>query len=78
MCSYNRVNGIPTCADPDLLQGVIRGQWGLDGSVSIPNQSFYSFHYMSSYLNATAIYTFIPMIAIIKGCLHIGTEGVLS
>ncbi|GMY38770.1 putative beta-D-xylosidase 5 [Fagus crenata] len=33
MCSYNRVNGIPTCADPDLLQGVIRGQWGLDGYI---------------------------------------------
>lgn len=31
MCSYNRVNGIPTCADPDLLKGVVRGQWGLDG-----------------------------------------------
>ncbi|XP_057965994.1 probable beta-D-xylosidase 5 [Malania oleifera] len=33
MCSYNRVNGIPACADPDLLKGVIRGQWGLDGYV---------------------------------------------
>ncbi|KAL6213285.1 hypothetical protein ACLB2K_012732 [Fragaria x ananassa] len=33
MCSYNRVNGIPTCADPDLLQGVVRGQWGLDGYI---------------------------------------------
>ncbi|OMO63382.1 hypothetical protein COLO4_32521 [Corchorus olitorius] len=33
MCSYNRVNGIPTCADPDLLQGIIRGQWGLDGYI---------------------------------------------
>ncbi|KAF4364403.1 hypothetical protein F8388_006980 [Cannabis sativa] len=33
MCSYNRVNGIPTCADPDLLKGVIRGQWGLDGYI---------------------------------------------
>lgn len=31
MCSYNRVNGIPTCADPNLLKGVIREQWGLDG-----------------------------------------------
>lgn len=31
MCSYNKVNGIPTCADPDLLKGVVRGQWGLDG-----------------------------------------------
>ncbi|VVA98240.1 unnamed protein product [Arabis nemorensis] len=33
MCSYNRVNGIPTCADPDLLRGVIRGQWRLDGYI---------------------------------------------
>ncbi|CAI9765614.1 unnamed protein product [Fraxinus pennsylvanica] len=33
MCSYNRVNGIPTCADPNLLKGVIRGQWGLDGYI---------------------------------------------
>ncbi|KAK4366962.1 hypothetical protein RND71_014842 [Anisodus tanguticus] len=31
MCSHNRVNGIPTCADPKLLKGVIRDQWGLDG-----------------------------------------------
>ncbi|XP_059298660.1 probable beta-D-xylosidase 5 [Lycium ferocissimum] len=33
MCSYNRVNGIPTCADPKLLKGVIRDQWGLDGYI---------------------------------------------
>ncbi|KAH7575402.1 hypothetical protein ACOSP7_005033 [Xanthoceras sorbifolium] len=33
MCSYNRVNGIPTCADPDLLKGVVRDQWGLDGYI---------------------------------------------
>ncbi|XP_028767709.1 probable beta-D-xylosidase 5 [Neltuma alba] len=33
MCSYNRVNGIPTCADPDLLEGVVRGQWDLDGYI---------------------------------------------
>ncbi|KAK9183904.1 hypothetical protein WN943_024249 [Citrus x changshan-huyou] len=30
ICSYNRVIGIPTCADPDLLKGVIKSQWGLD------------------------------------------------
>ena len=34
MCSYNQVNGKPTCADPDLLAGVIRGQWKLNGYVS--------------------------------------------
>lgn len=33
MCSYNQVNGIPTCGDPDLLAGVVRGQWKLNGYI---------------------------------------------
>ncbi|KAJ4878594.1 Beta-D-xylosidase 4 [Raphanus sativus] len=33
MCSYNQVNGKPTCADPDLLAGVIRGEWKLNGYI---------------------------------------------
>ncbi|XP_022760646.1 beta-D-xylosidase 1-like [Durio zibethinus] len=33
MCSYNQVNGKPTCADPDLLKGIIRGQWRLNGYI---------------------------------------------
>ncbi|GAU40115.1 hypothetical protein TSUD_389650 [Trifolium subterraneum] len=33
MCSYNKVNGKPTCADPDLLKGVIRGKWKLNGYI---------------------------------------------
>lgn len=33
MCSYNQVNGKPTCADPDLLRNTIRGQWRLNGWV---------------------------------------------
>ncbi|KAF2305394.1 hypothetical protein GH714_004903 [Hevea brasiliensis] len=32
MCSYNRVNGIPTCADPKLLNQTIRGDWNLHGT----------------------------------------------
>lgn len=31
MCSYNQVNGVPTCADPNLLKKTVRGQWRLDG-----------------------------------------------
>lgn len=34
MCSYNKVNGKPTCADPDLLKGVVRGEWKLNGYLS--------------------------------------------
>ncbi|GAB2265819.1 Beta-D-xylosidase 1 [Dionaea muscipula] len=33
MCSYNKVNGKPTCADPDLLGNTIRGQWHLNGYI---------------------------------------------
>jgi beta-glucosidase-like glycosyl hydrolase len=33
MCSYNQVNGKPTCADPDLLKGTIRGNWHLNGYI---------------------------------------------
>jgi len=40
MCSYNQVNGKPTCADPDLLRNTIRGQWGLNGSVQFTHLFF--------------------------------------
>lgn len=33
MCSYNQVNGKPTCADPALLRDTIRGQWHLNGYI---------------------------------------------
>lgn len=31
MCSYNRVNGIPACADPKLLSQTLRDDWKLHG-----------------------------------------------
>ncbi|MBA0563050.1 hypothetical protein Golob_008056 [Gossypium lobatum] len=34
MCSYNEVNGVPTCADPNLLRNTVRGQWKLDGYIA--------------------------------------------
>ncbi|TXG63321.1 hypothetical protein EZV62_010315 [Acer yangbiense] len=33
MCSYNQVNGVPTCADPKILEKTIRGQWRLNGYI---------------------------------------------
>ncbi|KAL9318843.1 hypothetical protein ACSQ67_015360 [Phaseolus vulgaris] len=33
MCSYNQVNGVPTCADPILLNTTLRGLWGLNGYI---------------------------------------------
>lgn len=31
MCAYNLVNGIPNCANFDLLTTTARGKWGLQG-----------------------------------------------
>lgn len=31
MCSYNKINGIPACADTKLLRDTVRGQWDLHG-----------------------------------------------
>ncbi|XP_059646918.1 putative beta-D-xylosidase [Cornus florida] len=33
MCSYNQVNGKPTCADSNLLRNTIRGEWRLNGYI---------------------------------------------
>ncbi|CAL5386088.1 unnamed protein product [Camellia sinensis] len=34
MCAYNRVNGIPNCADYDLLSNTARRQWGFQGYIT--------------------------------------------
>ncbi|XP_061452808.1 uncharacterized protein LOC133370462 isoform X2 [Rhineura floridana] len=33
MCSYNRINGIPACANRKLLTDILRGEWGFQGYV---------------------------------------------
>ncbi len=33
MCSYNRLDGVPACADSLLLRGFLRGAWGFRGYV---------------------------------------------
>lgn len=34
MCSYNAVNGVPSCASDWLLTTVARGEWGFDGYIT--------------------------------------------
>ncbi|XP_062197312.1 probable beta-D-xylosidase 7 [Phragmites australis] len=34
MCAYTSVNGVPSCANADLLTKTFRGSWGLDGYVA--------------------------------------------
>ncbi|GAA0149567.1 glucosidase [Lithospermum erythrorhizon] len=33
MCAYNRVNGVPSCADYNLLTGTARSQWNFKGYI---------------------------------------------
>ncbi|OIV96211.1 hypothetical protein TanjilG_14888 [Lupinus angustifolius] len=33
MCSYNQINGKPSCADPALLKAVVREEWRLNGYI---------------------------------------------
>ncbi len=33
MCSYNKINGVPTCGEDGLLNNVAREQWGFKGFV---------------------------------------------
>ncbi|XP_066494787.1 uncharacterized protein [Tiliqua scincoides] len=33
MCSYNRINGVPACANKKLLTDILRGEWGFQGYV---------------------------------------------
>lgn len=34
MCSYNSVNGVPSCADHELLNRTLRRLWGFNGYVT--------------------------------------------
>src|ERR1017187_7006553 len=33
MCAYNSVDGLPACANPQLLGDILRGEWGFPGYV---------------------------------------------
>ena len=59
MCSYNSVNGIPTCANSGLLNTILREQWKFDGFVVSDYDAwanlFYTHHYAPSIEAAAAV-----------------------
>eukprot|EP01060_Flectonema_neradi_P013688 TRINITY_DN2042_c0_g1_i8.p1 TRINITY_DN2042_c0_g1~~TRINITY_DN2042_c0_g1_i8.p1 ORF type:complete len:748 (+),score=167.28 TRINITY_DN2042_c0_g1_i8:56-2299(+) len=34
MCSYNEVNGVPSCANERIMNGLARGDWGFEGYIT--------------------------------------------
>lgn len=54
MCSYNAVNGVPTCASA-FLTSVLRGQWGFDGYITSDSGAIEAVYQQHEYVaNATA------------------------
>ncbi|ONK78766.1 uncharacterized protein A4U43_C02F22190 [Asparagus officinalis] len=35
MCSYNKINGVPSCVDTRLMKQTIRNEWNVHGYVRI-------------------------------------------
>ncbi|ERN01971.1 hypothetical protein AMTR_s00045p00064880 [Amborella trichopoda] len=53
ICSYNHVNGIPACADPQLLGETIRGDWKLNGYIVSDCDSLEVMYHDIHFLNDT-------------------------
>lgn len=61
MCSYNSVNGIPSCANSYLLQSILRDYWGFDNKgrwvtsdCDAVDNIFSTHHYTATYPQAVA------------------------
>ena len=44
MGAYNRLNGVPCCGNPELLENLLRGEWGFDGHVTSDFYAIKDFH----------------------------------
>lgn len=48
MCSYNQINGKPSCSDPNLAK-VVRGEWKLNGSIITDWDAIAESYYRQNY-----------------------------
>jgi len=54
MCSYNAVNGVPSCASKFLLQDVLRDTWGFKGYITSDSGAVEDIYAQHHYLNMSA------------------------
>ena len=62
MCSYNAVNGIPSCANSFIQNDIVRNQWGFSGFIV---SSASHFHFTSQFLTCPAVFNEWVLIACI-------------
>lgn len=59
MCAYNRVNGVPACANTDLLQRKLKDEWGFAGYIVSDCGAIYDIyhghHYKPNAAEASAL-----------------------
>jgi beta-glucosidase-like glycosyl hydrolase len=67
MCSYNSINGVPSCASPWLLDEVARKDWGFDGYITSDCDADSDVYREHHYMNWTAEQT-------VAGVLKAGTD----
>jgi len=53
MCSYNAVNGVPSCASSFLLNETLRGKWGFNGYVTSDCGAVNDVYSSHNYTNTT-------------------------
>lgn len=53
MCSYNEVNGVPSCANQFYNTGILRQEWGFDGYITSDCGAVSDIYYTHKYVNTT-------------------------
>lgn len=54
MCSYNAINGVPACANIDVLQGIVRDTWKFKGVVASDCNAVTDLFELRHYANSDA------------------------
>jgi beta-glucosidase-like glycosyl hydrolase len=73
MCSYNEVNGIPSCADSFLLTELLRDTWGFSGYITSDCGAVSDIFYTHQYENSTDATSAV----VLDSGMDIGCDGFL-
>ena len=69
MCSYNQLNGVPVCANYDLLTQITRHDWGLEGWACFLNPLNYLLTWRQWHSRTSNDFLFLDNIDCVLVCL---------